>query len=183
LTLTDAGARYLERVEPLLDALAEAEHEARGTGELRGRAARRAVVVAGRARGHSRVAALRRTAPGLRIELLIDDKRQDLIAEGVDIALRFGTLPSSSAVARRILTTPRVIVASPAYLARAGTPRAPEDLATHRAIIGVIRARRRLDVQSIRPRRRDRAASTARCWPTRTRRPWRPRWPDSASSR
>jgi DNA-binding transcriptional LysR family regulator len=75
--------------------------------------------------------------PALRIELLIDDKRQDLIAEGVDVALRFGDLPSSGAVARKILSTPRVIVASPGYLARAGTPRQPDDLATHRAITGV----------------------------------------------
>ena len=137
LTLTDAGSRYLERVEPLLDALAEADHEARGTGELRG------VLRVGLSSSlaiRAVIPALPRFAerhPELRIELLIDDKRQDLIAEGVDIALRFGALPSSSAVARRILTTPRVIVASPGYLARAGTPRAPEDLTTHRAIIGV----------------------------------------------
>jgi DNA-binding transcriptional LysR family regulator len=75
--------------------------------------------------------------PDLRIELLVDDKRQDLIVEGVDVALRFGTLPDSSAVARRVLSTPRVVAASPAYLRRAGTPRTPEDLGTHRAIVGV----------------------------------------------
>jgi DNA-binding transcriptional LysR family regulator len=57
--------------------------------------------------------------PALRIELLVDDKRQDLIVEGVDVALRFGAMADSSAVARRLMSTPRVIAASPAYLGRA----------------------------------------------------------------
>ena len=138
LTLTEAGARYLERVEPLLDALVEAEHEVRGTGELRG------VLRVGLSSSlavRAIIPALPRFAeqhPGLRIELLVDDKMQDLIVEGVDVALRFGAMSDSSAVARKLMSTPRVIAASPAYLRRAGTPRVPEDLAAHRAIIGVI---------------------------------------------
>jgi len=138
LTLTEAGARYLERIEPLLYALVEADHELRGTGELRG------VLRVGLSSSiavRAIIPALPRFAdehPHLRIELLVDDRRQDLIVEGVDVALRFGELTDSSAVARRILTTPRVIAASRAYLARAGIPRTPEDLATHRAVIGVI---------------------------------------------
>ena len=140
LTLTEAGARYLERIEPLLDSLAEADHELRGTGELKG------VLRVGLSSSiavRAIIPALPRFAdqhPALRIELLIDDKMQDLIVEGVDVALRFGTMPDSSAVARRVLSTPRVIAASRAYLQRAGVPRAPEDLASHRAIIGVIGA-------------------------------------------
>ena len=137
LTLTEAGARYLERVEPLLDSLAEAEQEARGTGELRG------VLRV----GLSSSLAVRAVIPALprfterhhalRVELLVDDKRQDLIFEGVDVALRFGAMADSTAVARKLMATPRVIAAAPAYLRRAGTPRAPDDLATHRAVIGV----------------------------------------------
>ena len=137
LTLTEAGARYLERVEPVLDSLAEAEHELRGTGELKGLLR---VGVSGSLAVRAIIPALPRFAdqhPDLRIELLVDDKRQDLIVEGVDVALRFGTLADSSAVARRVMSTPRVLAASPAYLRRAGTPRNPEDLGTHRAIIGV----------------------------------------------
>ena len=135
LTLTEAGARYLERVEPLLDALSEADHELRGTGELRGvlrvgvssSLALRAVVPA--------LPRFMERHPALRVELLIDDSRQDLVAEGVDVALRFGAMADSTAVARKILSTPRVLVASPAYLARAGTPAAPADLADHRTIV------------------------------------------------
>jgi len=137
LTLTEAGARYLERVEPLLAALDEADQEALGTGELRG------VLRVGLSSSlavRAVIPALPRFAdrhPALRIELRIDDGRQDLIAEGIDVALRFGALPDSAAVARRVLTTPRVIAASRAYLARAGTPATPDELASHRAILGV----------------------------------------------
>ena len=137
LKLTEAGARYLERIEPLLDSLAEADHELRGTGELKG------VLRVGLSSSlavRAIIPALPRFAeqhPALRIELLIDDKRQDLIVEGVDVALRFGSMSDSSAVARRVMSTPRVVAASPAYLRRAGVPRTPADLATHRAIIGV----------------------------------------------
>ena len=137
LTLTEAGARYLERIEPILDALAEADHELLGTGELRGllrvglssSLAVRAVIPA--------LPLFAGRHPALRVELLIDDKRQDLIVEGVDVALRFGTMADSNAVARKIMSTPRVIAASPAYLERAGVPRTPAELSSHRAIIGV----------------------------------------------
>ena len=140
LTLTDAGARYLERIEPLLDSLAEADHELRGTGELKGQLR---VGLSSSLAVRAIIPALPRFAdqhPDLRIELLVDDKRQDLIVEGVDVALRFGTMPDSSAVARKLMSTPRVIAASPAYLRRAGTPRTPGDLTTHRAISGVMNA-------------------------------------------
>ncbi len=137
LTLTEAGARYLERVEPLLDALADAEQEVRGTAELRG------VLRVGLSSSlavRAIVPVLPRFAeqhPALRIELLIDDKRQDLIVEGVDVALRFGALTDSTAVARKVMSTPRVIAASPGYLRRAGVPKSPDDLAAHRAVIGM----------------------------------------------
>jgi DNA-binding transcriptional LysR family regulator len=137
LTLTEAGARYLERIEPLLEALLEADHELRGTGELRG------VLRVGLSSSlavRAIIPALPRFAeqhPGLRIELLIDDRHQDPVAEGVDIALRLDAMADPNAVARKLMSTPRVIAASRAYLARAGTPRVPDDLATHRAILGV----------------------------------------------
>ena len=58
--------------------------------------------------------------PALRVELLTDDLRQDFVNEGIDVGLRFGALPDLTAVARRIGTWPRVIVASPAYLKKGG---------------------------------------------------------------
>jgi len=136
VTLTEAGADYLARIEPILLALEEADYAARGTGEFRGLLriglsssfAVREVV--------PRLPAFTEKHPALRIELLMSDQRQDLVNEGVDVAFRFGVLQDSSATARRLGATPRVLVASPAYLQRAGTPQSPADLAAHALIVG-----------------------------------------------
>lgn len=65
---------------------------------------------------------------------LVRDQLGDLVAEGFDIAVRFGQPPSSSLVARRLLDTRTVTVASPDYLKRRGRPNAPGDLAGHSCI-------------------------------------------------
>ena len=135
LALTEAGAEYLARVEPALATLEEADHAARGTGELRG-------VVRVAASTSFTVHALiprldefLRRHPKLRLVLLVNDQRQALITEGVDVAFRLGALADSNATARRLGSMPRVLVASPAYLRRAGRPKVPADLHTH-AIVG-----------------------------------------------
>jgi DNA-binding transcriptional LysR family regulator len=64
------------------------------------------------------------------------DQRQDLLAEGVDVALRFGPLTDSTATARKILGWPRVLAASRAYLDKAGAPVTPTDLPQHAIILG-----------------------------------------------
>lgn len=136
VTLTEAGTDYLIRAEAIVAALDEADHAARGTGELR---------------GLLRVAMSTSTAvrcvfpclplfadrhPGLRIEFVLNDERQDLVGEGIDVALRIGSLPDSSAVARKIGVVSRIVAASPDYLSRAGTPRTPSDLSGHSLIVG-----------------------------------------------
>jgi DNA-binding transcriptional LysR family regulator len=136
VNLTEAGATYLARVEPILAALDEADHEARGTGELRG-----TLRV-----GLSSSFAIREVIPrlprfirdhqALRVELVMSDQYQDLVTEGLDVALRFGTLADSSAAARKIFESPRILAASPAYLAEHGAPGSPADLAHHTIIIG-----------------------------------------------
>jgi len=74
--------------------------------------------------------------PSLNVSLLMSDQRQDTVKEGVDVALRLGELADSTATARLIGRTQRVIVASPTYLKARGAPRAPDDLAAHAAIVG-----------------------------------------------
>jgi DNA-binding transcriptional LysR family regulator len=135
VTLTEAGADYLIKVQAVLDALDEANHAVRGDEILRG-VLRVGVssIFASRVLVH-RLAGFMDAHPALRIELLVDDKRQDLTADGIDVALRFGALADSSAVARKIGQWPLMIAASPAYLARHGTPATPADLADHVAII------------------------------------------------
>jgi DNA-binding transcriptional LysR family regulator len=136
LALTQAGTEYLARVEPALAALEEAEHAARGTGELRGllrvAASSSFTLHAVIPRLHDFLA----QHPKLRIVLLINDQRQALISEGVDVAFRFGPLGDSTATARRLGSVQRVLVAAPAYLRRAGRPRLPAELSSHAIILG-----------------------------------------------
>ncbi len=136
VSLTEAGADYLARVEPLLAALEEADHAVRGTGELRG-VLRVAVSSSfGVREVIPRLPRFLERHPALRIDLGINDQRQDLVVDGVDVALRLGSLPDSSVVARKLADAPRVLAASPAYLERRGRPRNPGDLAAHAVIIG-----------------------------------------------
>ncbi|PXW78402.1 LysR family transcriptional regulator [Blastomonas natatoria] len=72
--------------------------------------------------------------PDIRIELILDDRRIDLVEEGVDLALRTGALGDSSLLARRIDRAARMLVASPAYLAEMGSPGDPDGLSDHRII-------------------------------------------------
>ena len=75
------------------------------------------------------------THRALRIELAVEDHRQDLIAEGVDIAIRFGKLADSAAVSRVLGRWPLILAASPAYLEKHGTPSAPDDLSSHSVVM------------------------------------------------
>lgn len=69
--------------------------------------------------------------PDLTLELLLDDRRADVIGEGIDVALRFGELHAPGMVAKRLGELQRLLVASPAYLAKHGVPRSPAELAKH----------------------------------------------------
>ena len=73
--------------------------------------------------------------PSLDIDVILDDRVIDLVSEGIDIALRLGVLADSAAVARKIATGGRSVVATPAYLSRAGMPKVPADLADHHAVV------------------------------------------------
>jgi DNA-binding transcriptional LysR family regulator len=136
VTLTEAGADYLARVEPLLSALDEADQAARGTGELRGLLRIALSSSFGVREVIPRLPKFLERHPALRIDLGINDQRQDLVVDGVDVALRLGLLPDSSVVARKLAEAPRVVAASPAYLERRGRPQNPKELASHAVIIG-----------------------------------------------
>jgi len=71
----------------------------------------------------------------------VDDRMVDLIAEHIDVALRVAHLEDSTLVARKLCDNPRVLVASPAYLARRGTPQVPTDLLGHNCLLYSSRAR------------------------------------------
>lgn len=134
--LTDAGADYLARIEPILAALEEADHAARGAGELRGLLRVALSSSFGVREVIPRLPGFLQRHPNLRVDLGINDARQDLVADGFDVALRLGGLPSSSLIARKLADAPRVLVASPNYLERRGWPRIPGDLVAHDLILG-----------------------------------------------
>jgi DNA-binding transcriptional LysR family regulator len=136
VALTEAGADYLARIEPVLAALEEADHAARGTGELRGTLRIGLSSSFGVRELIPRLPPFLKLHPALSMDLRMNDQRQELVQDGVDVAFRFGALTNSSALARRLASPPRLLVASPAYLARAGMPRTPTDLAGHSVIIG-----------------------------------------------
>src|SRR5471032_919560 len=72
--------------------------------------------------------------PKLSLELVTRDQLGDMVGEGFDIAIRFGQPPSSSLVARKLLETAVVTVASPAYLHKHGQPQTPAELEQHACI-------------------------------------------------
>ena len=130
--VTERGRIYLERCEQILDDVRGAERLARGEdAELRGELTIAAPVMFGRLRVLPVVSALLAAHRGLAIRLVLSDRNAHLVDDGVDLAVRIGELADSAAIAVKLATVSRVVVASPAYLAARGTPKTPADLATH----------------------------------------------------
>lgn len=72
--------------------------------------------------------------PDITLEIDVSDQIRDVVSGQVDVAIRFGQLPDSGLHARRLGDTGRVVLASPEYLARAGVPQTPADLAQHNCL-------------------------------------------------
>jgi len=136
LSLTEAGATYYERCRRIIDEVRDAEG---ALGQLQSALAGTLHVNGSIALGQIFLAPLvlrfQRQYPELAIELSLSDRYIDLVEEGVDVAVRIGRLADSNLVARRLGSTRRVLVATPAYLAAHGTPKRPEDLAHHSCLL------------------------------------------------
>ncbi|MBU6458329.1 MAG: LysR family transcriptional regulator [Bradyrhizobium sp.] len=136
LSPTDAGLRFYERARSAIREADEAELEARGAGAgLSGRLRVSAATTFARLLIVPRLPEFLARHPDLNIEVLLDDRVIDLVSEGIDLALRMGELADSTAVARRIARGRRSVIATPAYLDRAGVPSSPADLMAHEAIV------------------------------------------------
>lgn len=72
--------------------------------------------------------------PNLSIDLTVEDRIVDIVAEGFDLAIRISRLKNSTLIARQVATIRHVCVASPDYLAAHGQPRTPQELRSHRGI-------------------------------------------------
>jgi DNA-binding transcriptional LysR family regulator len=135
LAATEAGVALFERARVLLndyDAATFQTPEAPVRGVLRVTAP----VLFGRRHITPIVTAFLDRFPGVRVELLLNDRNVDLIEEGIDVALRIGPLKDSSLTVRRLGEVTRLWVASPDYLARRGVPESPGDLLRHETILG-----------------------------------------------
>lgn len=135
LAITDVGSRFLESARRVLDDLAAAEREALGaTTAARGHLTITASVTLGRALLAPVARAFLTEFPDVTLSVLLLDRVTNLIEEGIDAAIRVGSLPDSTLVARKLGSVRRMLVASPDYLARHGVPVAPGDLAQHSVI-------------------------------------------------
>ena len=132
ISLTHEGSAFLEDCQRLLADVANAEASVseggvKATGHLR--------ITAPAGFGRRHVAPLvprfRAVHPDVTISLNLSDRVVDLAGEGFDCAVRVGDLPDSSLVSVRIADNRRLCVATPEYLARRGTPRAPAELVQH----------------------------------------------------
>ncbi len=136
LVPTEAGRLFYERARRTVEEAEEAVLAARGSGRgLSGKLRVSTSVCFGRLHMIPHLSAFLAEHPDLEVELVLDDRQVDLVNEGIDVALRMGPMPDSNMVARRIADGRRVVVATPAYLQRHGTPMTPVELAGHQAIL------------------------------------------------
>jgi len=136
VTLTDHGRKYYERTKPLLDEMAQADGELMSsTLELSGLVRIATSSTFGRLHVLPVVPRLLALHPKLKLDVQMLDGVQDLLAEGIDLAIRVSPVRSPDAVARRVTTTSLVCVGSRRYFEQHGMPAKPEDLVDHNCIV------------------------------------------------
>jgi DNA-binding transcriptional LysR family regulator len=135
LSLTDVGQTYFKRCLDALQAIHAAEDEATSAQQApQGLLRITAPLEMGSAILPDVVRKYTKRHPGVQVELLMTDRVVDLVAEGVDLAIRAGQLEDSSLIARRLAFSSFGLVASPAYLKANGTPKQPKDLESHECL-------------------------------------------------
>lgn len=136
LAPTEAGHRFFERAKAAITEADEAELAARGAGAgLAGCLRVSAATTFARLHIVPLLPRFLAEHPQLDTDVILDDRVIDLVSEGIDLSLRMGDLADSSAVARKLATGRRSVLATPTYLARAGEPKTAADLAEHEAVI------------------------------------------------
>lgn len=136
LSPTEAGLAFYERAIRVIAEANEADAEAQGAGAgLEGRLRVCSPVTFARLHLVPKLGEFLDVHPRLRLELVMDDRIVDLVAENIDVALRLGTLTDSALKARKLAQAERYVVASPAYLTKRGVPSSPSDLLEHDGII------------------------------------------------
>lgn len=136
ISLTDAGKRHFDRVQPVVKDAASAFHEiASESKEPTGLVRVSATVGMGQHFLAPLVYAFMNEFPKVRVELLLSERVVDLIGDGIDFAVRMGELEDSELLARKLRTTPRMIVATPGFLAAHSEPKLVQDLRKLPAVV------------------------------------------------
>lgn len=134
-SLTEIGGQYVEQCRQILAQIAAAET---GAEAMRATPRGKLKITAPVSFGSECIAPLMAdylaAYPDVSLELNLNDRMADLVEEGFDAAIRIGALEDSGMVARPLRPYAMVICASPAYLAKHGTPRTPDDLARHECV-------------------------------------------------
>jgi len=135
LKLTEAGKEYYHHCIRILNDFQEAEASV-GKGKIKPTGTLRISTSAafGRICILPHLSEFFRIYPDINVDLLFDDDYVDLVKEGIDLAIRIGPLEDSTLIARKIGTTPRIVVASPDYLVKHGRPKKPADLVKHECL-------------------------------------------------
>jgi DNA-binding transcriptional LysR family regulator len=135
VSMTEAGRRFLEHARRILTDLDVAESELAGESTMpSGHLTITSPVTMGRMMLPSIVTDFLHAHPHVTAKVLLFDRITNLIEEGIDVGLRVGQLPDSSLIARQVGEVRRILVASPAYLSKNGTPKDPTDLKRHSMI-------------------------------------------------
>ena len=135
VTLTDAGRSYHERAQRILEDLEDANRSvAEDDGPPRG--VLRVSLPSAFARIHvaPAVSDFLKACPAIELDLVLTDSLVNLVEERVDLAVRIGSLDSSSLIQRKLAPHRRVLCASPDYLAEHGKPKRPKDLSNHNCL-------------------------------------------------
>jgi len=132
---TAAGNAFYARAARILADVHEAEHAVASlSGAPRGTLRVSVPVIFGERHVAPCLPAFLQRFPEVRVDLALDDRLVDLVEEHFDVAVRVGPLGEASLVRVRVGTVPSIVVASPDYLARAGRPGVPADLARHNCL-------------------------------------------------
>ncbi|MCA1458121.1 LysR family transcriptional regulator [Bradyrhizobium sp. BRP22] len=135
VALTDEGRRFYEQVAPLLAGIEDAASTASGSsGVVRGRLRVDIDPYFSRMILSGHIGGFLRRHPELTLELITRERVGDLVADGIHVAMRFGEPPAGTLIARKLLETRVLTVASPGYLKKHGRPRHPAELEDHSCI-------------------------------------------------
>ncbi len=135
MTLTDAGARFYDHCRHILAMVERAEDDLRGEAEPRGLLRLACPTVFGRVHVMPHLPAFLARHEHLQVELVLSDAFVDLVAQGIDLAIRIGRLIDPNLIVRKLGSSSAHVIGTPEYFERAGIPQHPSELVSHQCVL------------------------------------------------